>query len=40
MDFFDYGEDMDITVPEETVDLTERPELFDYWELVTLADEL
>lgn len=36
-DFFDYGEDMDITVPADTVDLTDRPELFDYWALVQFA---
>jgi hypothetical protein len=40
MDVFDYGEEMGITVPEATVDLTERPDLFDYWALVNLADEL
>jgi hypothetical protein len=40
MDYFGYGEDMGITVPAETVDLTDRPELFDYWALTQLADVL
>ena len=39
-DFFDYGEDMGITVPTDTADLTDRPELFDYWALFQLADAM
>jgi hypothetical protein len=40
MDFFDYGQGIDITAPEESTDLTDRPDLFDYWALMELGQTL
>jgi predicted small secreted protein len=36
MDFYDYGEDLGLEAPEDAADLTQRPDLFDYWSLMQL----